>query len=212
MKTNSYIAEFIGTFFLVLTVCTAAVLGTAGPSAPIAVGLVPWIMIYGAGPVSGRHRNRGVTRWVCRRWKCDFKDAPFYMLAQVLGAVAAVFAAKMLVPGTAVEVANLANKTVPVLLAEFLFTFALVWTVLNSATAKGTAGNSFYGFAIGGIVMVGAFTVGSISLGAFNPAVTMGLAVIGKLPAAMLVPYIVVQLAAGFAAAMMFKAVAGPQD
>lgn len=212
MKTNCYLAEFIGTFFLVLTVCTAAVFGTAGDAAPIAIGLVLGIMIYGAGHISGGHLNPAVTLGVCLRGKCDFKDAPFYMLAQVLGAVVAVFTAKALVPGTAVEVANLADKTVPVMLAEFLFTFALVWTVLNSATAKGTAGNSFYGFAIGGIVVVGAFTVGSISLGAFNPAVATGLAVIGKLPAAMLAPYIVIQLAAGFAAAIAFKLVAGPQD
>jgi aquaporin Z len=42
-------------------------------------------------------------------------------------------------------------------LAEFLFTFALVFVVLNTTTAKGTAGNSFYGLAIGFTVMTGAF-------------------------------------------------------
>jgi aquaporin Z len=134
------------------------------------------------------------------------------MAAQVLGAVVAVFAAKALVPDGTVSAADLAGKTVPVLLAEFLFTFGLVWTVLNAATAKGTAGNSFYGFAIGGIVIVGAFTVGSISLGAFNPAVACGLAVIGKLPVGMLALYIAVQLVAGFVAAVAFKALAPPQD
>jgi aquaporin Z len=117
-----------------------------------------------------------------------------------------------MVPEATVEVANLAGKMVPVIIAEFLFTFALVWTVLNSATAKSTAGNSFYGFAIGGIVLVGAFTVGSVSLGAFNPAVATGLAVIGKLPVALLPLYIGVQLVAALVAATAFKALAGKQD
>lgn len=93
-----------------------------------------------------------------------------------------------------------------------MFTFALVWTVLNAATAKTTAGNSFYGFAIGGIVMVGAFTVGSVSLGAFNPAVATGLAVIGALPVGMLGLYIGTQLVAALVAATLFKLLAGPQD
>jgi hypothetical protein len=51
------------------------------------------------------------------------------------------------------------------LLAEFLFTFALVYVVLNAATAEGTSGNSFYGLAIGMTVMTGAFAVGGISGG-----------------------------------------------
>lgn len=212
MKTSSYIVEFIGTFFLVLTVCVAAVFDTAGPFAPIAIGMALGFMIYGGGHISGGHFNPAVTLGVCLRGKCDWKDAPFYMLAQMLAAVVAVFAAKALVPGTAVEMADLTARTVPVMLAEFLFTFALVWMVLNTATAKSTAGNSFYGLAIGGIVTVGAFTVGSISLGAFNPAVAAGLAVIGKLSPTILVPYIAVQLAAGFAAAIAFKLLAGPQD
>lgn len=212
MKIKSYIVEFIGTFFLVLTVCVAAVFGTAGAMAPVAIGLVLAFMIYGGGHLSGGHFNPAVTLGVCLRGKCDFKDLPFYWLAQVLAAVVAVFTARALVPGGTVETANLDGKTVPVMIAEFLFTFALVWTVLNTATAKGTAGNSFYGIAIGGIVLVGAFTVGSISLGAFNPAVAAGLAVIGKLPLAMLGVYLVTQLAAAVVAAVAFKLLAGDQD
>jgi aquaporin Z len=65
------------------------------------------------------------------------------------------------------------------LLVEFLFTFALVYVVLNSATAKGTANNSFYGLAIGFTVMVGAFAVGPVSGGAFNPAVAIGATTMG---------------------------------
>lgn len=212
MKIKSYIVEFIGTFFLVFTVCVAAVFGTAGAMAPLAIGLVLGIMIYAGGHLSGGHFNPAVTLGVCLRGKCCIKDLPFYWLAQGVAAVVAVQVAYALIPGGTVEMAKLDGKLVPVLIAEFLFTFALVWTVLNTATAKGTAGNSFYGLAIGGIVIVGAFTVGSISLGAFNPAVATGLAVIGKLPVAMLGAYIAIQLAAGVVAAVAFKLLAGPQD
>src|SRR6266511_2162084 len=72
-----------------------------------------------------------------------------------------------------------AGAGVMALLAEFLFTFALVYVVLNAATAEGTSGNSFYGLAIGMTVMTGAFAVGDISGGAFNPAVALGLCLLG---------------------------------
>lgn len=61
------------------------------------------------------------------------------------------------------------------LLAEFLFTFALCFVVLNVATVKATHGNSYFGWAIGFTVLVGAYAVGSVSGGAFNPAVALGI-------------------------------------
>jgi aquaporin Z len=61
-----------------------------------------------------------------------------------------------------------------VVLVELLSTFALALVVLNPATADATAGNSFYGLAIGFTVLVGAFAGGGISGGAFNPAVGIG--------------------------------------
>lgn len=96
-------------------------------------------------------------------------------------------------------------ETVPVLAAEFLFTFFLVWMVMNVATAKANANNSFYGLAIGGTVLAGAVTVGGISGGMFNPAVLTGLVVMGKLPVGLAVPPLVAQFAAGAAAALAFR-------
>ena len=69
----------------------------------------------------------------------------------------------------------------PAFLAEFLFIFALAYVVLNTATAKATAGNSFYGLAIGMTVMTGAFAVGGISGGAFNPAVALSAKMMGRI-------------------------------
>lgn len=65
----------------------------------------------------------------------------------------------------------------PSLLAEFFYTFALVSVVLNVATTNSQANNSFFGLAIGFTVMAGAFAVGPVSGGAFNPAVGTALTV-----------------------------------
>ncbi len=100
-----------------------------------------------------------------------------YWIAQFIGATVAALAAEFLRAGVAV--APIAPHVDPALLAEFLFTFALVYVVLNAATAEGTSGNSFYGLAIGMTVMTGAFAVGDISGGAFNPAVAVGICILG---------------------------------
>jgi aquaporin Z len=91
-------------------------------------------------------------------------------------------------------------------LAEFLFTFALVYVVLNVATAKGNAGNSHYGLAIGFTVMVGAYSVGAISGGAFNPAVAVGITMLGIAAPASLWLYLAANLLGGAAAALVFNA------
>jgi len=104
-------------------------------------------------------------------------------------------------------VVPLQPATLPALLAEFLFTFALVYVVLNVATAKGTSGNSFYGLAIGFTVLVGAFSVGNISGGAFNPAVAAGISVIGLSSWPNIWIYLVADFAGGAVAAGAFKSV-----
>ena len=96
-------------------------------------------------------------------------------------------------------------KTGPALLAEFLFTFALVYVVLNTATAEGTSGNSFYGLAIGMTVMTGAFAVGDISGGAFNPAVALGITLLGISTWNNIWIYLVANLSGGIVAALIFK-------
>ena len=87
---------------------------------------------------------------------------------------------------------------------EFLFTFALCWVVLHVATSAGTEGNSFYGLAIGFTVVTGAFAVGAVSGGAFNPAVAIGAMVFGLLSWSDIWIYLIATLAAGVAAAGVF--------
>ena len=172
-----YVAELIGTFFLVLTIGCTVIGHGAGPLAPLAIGSALMVMIFAGGHISGGHFNPAVTLGVWLRGKCEAKDVLPYMTFQIMGAVLAALAVNFLKGGAAVT--PLQPATVPALLAEFLFTFALVYVALNVATAKGTSGNSFYGLAIGFTVLVGAFSVGNISGGAFNPAVAMGISVMG---------------------------------
>ena len=209
---NKYIQEFIGAFFLVLTVGIAAVLGAAGDFAPIAIGFVLMVMIFSGGHISGAHYNPAVTIAVLVRGRCTPKDAVAYIVAQLIaGVVAALLVTKVFSGvGASIEAATL-GATVPVLLSEFLFTFALGYVVVNVATAKGTENNSFYGLAIGSTVLVGAFTVGGISLGGFNPAVSTGLILMGKLGGGDSWMHFVPQLLGGALAGVTFKAL-NPDD
>jgi aquaporin Z len=95
------------------------------------------------------------------------------------------------------------------LLAEFLGTFALVWVVLNTATAKG---NSFYGLAIGFTVLVMAFAVGGVSGGAFNPAIAIGATVMGLIKPAAVWIHLVAGFASGGAAAGLLFSELNPDD
>src|SRR5437773_4970245 len=175
---NKYIAEFIGTFFLVLTIGCTGIGAGAGVIAPLAIGAALMVMVYAGGHISGAHYNPAVTVGVFIRGKVNGADVGPYMVAQLAGAaLAAVAVTKFLRAGAAVT--PISQHVGPALLAEFLFTFALVYVVLNAATAEGTSGNSFYGLAIGMTVMTGAFAVGDISGGAFNSAVALGITLLG---------------------------------
>jgi aquaporin Z len=118
-------------------------------------------------------------------------------------------AVKYLRAGTAVT--PMTPVVGPALLAEFLFTFALVFVVLNVAAAKGTSGNSFYGLAIGMTVMTGAFAVGNISGGAFNPAVATGITIMGLSTWGNIWIYLVADFLGGAVAALAFKTI-NPED
>ena len=200
---RKYLAEFIGTFFLVLTIGCTVIPGAAGVIAPLAIGAALMVMIFAGGHVSGAHFNPAVTLAVFVRGKCDKKDVVPYWAAQVLAGVIASLVAVFLVgkSGTPMEIKNVPAAFV----AEFLFTFALAYVVVNSATAKGTSGNSFYGLAIGMTVMVGAFSVGAISGGAFNPAVAVGAAVMKLVNFSDIWIHIVADLAGGLVAGLTFK-------
>src|SRR5689334_12234638 len=200
---NKYLAEFIGTFFLVLTIGCTVIPGAAGVIAPLAIGAALMVMVFATGHISGAHLNPAVTLAVFMRGKCPASDVIPYWIAQILAAIAAAFIAVFLCgkAGSPMDI-----KNIPVaFVAEFLFTFALAFVVLNVATSKDTANNSFYGLAIGMTVMTGAFAVGAISGGAFNPAVAIGIGVMKLVSFSQIWIHIVADLIGGAVAAVMFK-------
>ena len=207
---NKYIAEFIGTFFLVLTIGCTGIGASAGVIAPLAIGAALMVMVFAGGHISGAHYNPAVTLGVLIRGKLKAADAVPYIVAQLLAAAAAAVAVKFLRAG--VDVTAIAPKIGPALLAEFLFTFALVYVVLNSATAEGTSGNSFYGLAIGMTVMTGAFAVGDISGGAFNPAVAVGISILGISSWSNLWIYLAANFGAAVVAAIVFNLINPPSQ
>ncbi len=206
---NKYLTELIGTFFLVLTVGCTVIAGGPTVLPPLAIGAALMVMVYAGGHVSGGHYNPAVTLGVWLRGRCDTKDVAPYWLFQLAGAGLAAAAVKFMKGG--VEVTAMTPATAPALVAEFLFTFALVYVVLNSATAKANAGNSFYGLAIGMTVMVGAFSVGSISGAVLNPAVALGVSILGLSSWNNIWIYLVAELLAAAVAGLTFKAL-NPAD
>ena len=212
---KKYLVEFIGTFFLVFTIGMTVVAPGAGDMAPLAIGSVLAVMIFAGGHISGGHFNPAVTLGVWLRGRCATGDVAPYMAAQAAAALVASVAVKVLKTGLVAKAAAMSGamtpEILPALLAEFLFTFALVWVVLHTATAKGTSGNSFYGFSIGFTVLAGAYAVGGVSGGAFNPAVALGLCTMGLVAWGSIWIYLVACFAGGAAAAAAFKLVNGPE-
>jgi len=174
---NKYLVEFIGTFFLVLTIGLAVLEPGAGAMAPVAIGSALMVMVYAGGHISGAHYNPAVTLAVWLRGRCPARDVAPYMGVQIIGGLLASFVVLFVKGRSAVPPAR--PDPIPALLVEFLYTFALCYVVLNVATSRNTVGNSFYGLAIGFTVTAGAYSVGAISGGAFNPAVAVGITVMG---------------------------------
>ncbi len=201
--------EFIGTFFLVFTVGTAtARINPASPLAPLAIGSVLMVMIFAGGHVSGGHYNPAVSTGVMIRGKLSQQEWVAYIVTQLMaGVIGGLLASAVAGHQSAGTLAG----TGKVLVAEFLFTFALVYVVLNVATAKGTEGNSFYGLAIGFTVLAGAFAVGAISGGAFNPAVALGQIVHGAVGFSAIWKYWLAQFLAGAVAGVAFMMIQGPE-
>ena len=206
---NKYLAEFIGTFFLVLTIGCTVVGAGATVIAPLAIGAALMVMVFAGGHISGAHYNPAVTIAVLIRGKVKAADVVPYIIAQIAGAaLAALVVSKCFRAGVAVT--PMAPHVGAALLAEFLFTFALVYVVLNAATAEGTSGNSFYGLAIGMTVMTGAFAVGDISGGAFNPAVAVGISMLGLSSWNNIWIYLLADFGAAVVAAIVFMLINPP--
>ena len=169
------LTEFAGTFVFLVAIGLS---GRSGALAPLVVGLALTAMVYMGGHVSGAHYNPAVSFALYLRGVIGFATMGLYWATQVVAGILAFGFASLLGahvvgvhPGPGVFWSS-------ALAAEVVFTAALALVVLNVAATKETAGNSYYGLAIGFTVAVGAFAVGPISGAAFNPAVGIGATIV----------------------------------
>ena len=198
---NKYVTEFIGTFFLVLTI------GLSGN--PLAIGFVLMILVYMGGHVSGAHYNPAVTLGIFLRKKISGKDMGMYWIFQLLGAILAGLVFLFITKETFAPAPSPNVDMLTAIVVEFLFTFALILVVLNVATTQKTAGNSYFGLAIGGTILAAAIAGGPLSGGAFNPAVGLGPIIVDMInggdSAKNIVIYLVGPFLASFIAPFIFK-------
>jgi aquaporin Z len=201
-----YLTEFLGTFFLVLTIGLTVLSGAPIPA--LAIGASLMIMVYMGGHVSGGHYNPAVSLALLLRGKLPSGEFVPYVVAQVAGSLVAAFTVNAVLGQTFAPAPGDGVATLSALLVELLYTFALALVVLNCAATEKTKGNSFYGLAIGFTIVVAAMAGGRVSGGAFNPAVGIGLTIVNALLGggtwAHLWLYLVGPLVGGALAAMVF--------
>ena len=173
----------------------------AGALAPLAIGAVLMVMVFAGGHISGGHYNPAVSTAVLIRGKMTSGEFGPYVMTQLFAGIVAALVARIVEGGGHAGSFASGGK---MLIVEFLFTFALAYVVLNVATARGTDGNSFYGLAIGFTVVAGAFAVGGLSGGAFNPAVALGALVLGIFKWSNVWVYIIGPFLGGAVAAWVF--------
>lgn len=193
------VTEALATLLFVFVIIAAV--NNAGDFAPVVIGFGLMVLVYATGHLSGAHLNPAVTLGALIRGAIGIGGAVAYWIAQLVGGALGALLAFAIWPAAEAKQIEIA----PAFLVEALLTFILVFVVLNVATSKDTEGNSFYGLAIGSTVMVGAFAVGAISGGGFNPAVALGLAIHGDFGWENLWLYFVAPLVGGLVAGFVFR-------
>lgn len=208
VAVRKYLTELIGTFVFMFAVIGIVLSGTECVAATaLGIGSVLMVMVYASGHISGGHLNPAVSIAAYLRGALPAGDLGPYIVAQLVGALAAFGVGFGLWHDKySTGTLDLSGAIWPALLAELIFTFALCYIVLHTATSKDSAGNSFYGLAIGFIVSVGVVAVGAISGAAFNPAITFGLMLSGIFAWKYLWVYLVAQVLGAVVAAYAYKA------
>jgi aquaporin Z len=200
---RSLLAEFVGTFFLMLSICLA-VAGGAGAATPFAVGVMLVALVYSCGHLSGAHFNPVVSLVMLSHGRLTRGECGAYAVTQLAATVIAALTALAL-HGKGAPTPMTFPGLGAALLSEILGTFALLWVILNVAVARATQGNSYFGLAIGLTVAACGSIFGDFSGGVFNPAVAVGGAVFGLFRWSDLWVHVVGAAIGGAAAAGAFR-------
>jgi len=173
----SCVAEFVGTYILVLTVgCNVLASNPVWGGVSIASSLM--VGIYALGKVSGANFNPAVSLALGLAGKMSegFRQVGIYCVIQVLAGICAAFSYRLLYGSTFNIGPTEGFHWWQAMLCELLYTFLLCFVVLNTAASKKLGGNNeFYGLAIGFVIVAGAYGPGAVSGGCFNPAVAIGI-------------------------------------
>jgi aquaporin NIP len=184
-----YLAEFLGTFILVLAGCGAIAVNSVTPGEPpfvgIAIiwGLIVMAVIFTIGDVSGAHINPAVTIafWVARRFAT--LDVLPYILAQCLGATAAAGLLWYLFGKHAMTGVTHFNPQVTTVTQAFVLEVFLTWflmfAVINVSTGAKEKGITA-AIALGGVITIDVLFGGKITGASMNPARSLGPALVSR--------------------------------
>lgn len=188
-KFKKYIAEFIGTFFLVFIGTGAIIINNISNNAighlgvSFTFGFVVVVLIYATGHISGAHFNPAVTIAFSIIGKFDKKQIIPYLFSQILGGIMASVLLKSIFSnicnmGCTLPTLSIASNTIIIsFIIEIIFTFFIMFIIMSVATDSRAEG-SFAGLAIGLAVFIGATVAGPISGGSFNPARSIAPAIV----------------------------------
>jgi aquaporin Z len=178
---KKYLTEFIGTFFLVLTVVMVVNNPGIDPMAPLAIAGIYLAMIYAGSHISGGHFNPAITIAFLMCRQINRGDALYYIIVQLIASVLSAAIGVYLhdCSGGLEIVARVNEQPICTVMGEFLGTFVLVYVFLNVTNTGKTDRNDFSGLAIGFSVLAMSYGLGGLSGGAFNPAIVLGGSVAG---------------------------------
>ena len=172
---NKLLSELLGTFTLVfagtgaivINDVSGGVIGHAGIA--LTFGLVVMAMIYTFGEVSGAHLNPAVTLGFAVAGRFEWKNVPGYVLAQIIGAVAASGVVHWLFPAHEKLGATLpAGSAMQSVVLELILTAILMLVILRISTGAKEKGITA-GIALGGVIALEAMFAGPICGASMNP-------------------------------------------
>lgn len=216
------LAEFIGTFWLVLGGCGSAMLAAGFPNVGIglvgvslAFGLTVLTIVYSLGHISGAHLNPAVTigLWIGGRF--ESKGVVPYIISQIAGAILAATVLYFIVTGNGSSIGNFAANgygehspgnysLLAAIISEFVMTFMFLIVILGATDEKAPKG--FAGLAIGlALTLIHLVSI-PVTNTSVNPARSISQALfVGDWALAQLWLFIVVPIAGAIAAGVVYK-------